>query len=79
MCLNRAWTTFAMQIYFTPWIYTPMRSTLTILHQLSKTEVKYLYIIEFENVFFVCLYFQKLPWHVICISIKFFLFPFEIV
>ncbi|TNN03517.1 hypothetical protein fugu_000546 [Takifugu bimaculatus] len=28
-----------MQIYFTPWIYTPMRSTLTILHQLSKTEI----------------------------------------
>lgn len=61
-----------MQIYFTPWIHTPMRSTLTILHQLSKTEVKELYIVGSENVYvlFVCLYFQILFLHVIVFPLQ---------
>lgn len=69
-----------MQIYFTPWIYTPMRSTLTILHQLSKTEVKDLYIIEFDNVFWLFV-FSNTFLTCDCISITTFhvLSPFEIV
>lgn len=35
-----------MQIYHIPWIYTPVRTVLAIWHQLTKTEVRKLYIVK---------------------------------